>query len=355
MDNSNKKNKNSSARLRFEKIFPAIKSDESGISSIQYNEILDYIDLEYGRYLYMLFLNEWELCKSQEQLMKFEEEHSDSLALIMENESQKILLKEFNDKLNNLFEMHAKDMKMAANVQRNLLFEAKPAVNNYDIAFHYQPCSSVSGDFYDFYQNKETHDLKGVVLADVSGHGIASSLLTILAKPIFFREFNNKDNLPINVILDKINSRLITQMGASENYLTAVLLRFNGNTVEYSNSAHPDIFLHRESDNNTSKVIPEEGPIQGSLLGISAVAEPFTSYNFKMNQGDSLLIYTDCLTESQNKAGEEFGENGIIDVLSSSKGLDASSILKNLINSFQNFIADKTLKDDLSIIVLKKT
>jgi len=354
MDNSEKKMKSASVRQRFEKNFPGIKSDINGISSIHYNDILDYIDREYGKYLHALFLKEWELSNSRDQLAKFEEEHSDSLALIMENESQKIQLEEFNNQLNDLFEMHSKDMKMAASVQRNLLFEKSPEVKNFDIAFHYQPCSSVSGDFYDFYHNRDNNELTGIVLADVSGHGIASSLLTILAKPIFFREFNSSEDLPVNDLLDKINSRLIEQMSASENYLTAVLLRFKDNNVEYSNSAHPDIFLHRNSDNTVSKVIPPEGPIQGSLLGIRAVALPFASYNFKMEQGDSLLIYTDCLTESQNKAGDEFGENGIISVLSESKGLDATSILQNLLLNFRNFTAEKPLKDDLSIIVLKK-
>ncbi len=353
MDNNNK-TKTSPTQMFFNKIFPGIKPDSDGMVNIKFNDMLEFFDEEYGRHLNRVFQEEWELSKRQDELIMFEEEHSDSLALIMENESQKILLKEFNDKLNILFEMHAKDMKMAENVQHNLLFEAPPAVKNFDIAFHYQPCSSVSGDFYDFYLDKETNNLKGLVLADVSGHGIASSLLTILAKPIFFREFNGKDDTPINIVLDKINGRLIKQMSSSEKYLTAVLLRFNGNKAEYTNSAHPDIIMRKASDNSVARVIPENGSIQGSLLGIEAVAQPFTSYNFNIEQGDSLVIYTDCLTESQNPSGEEFGENGVIKVLSRSDGSDAGSILKNLLEDFQNFTSEKYLKDDLSIIVLKK-
>jgi len=112
--------------------------------------------------------------------------------------------------------------------------------------------------------------------------------------------------------------------------------------------------MRRASDNSVMLVMPEQGAIQGSLLGIEAVAAPFTSLSFNIEKGDSLVIYTDCLTESLSPSGEEFGEKGVIKVLSCSEGIDAASILKNLLEDFQKFTSEKYLKDDLSIIVLKK-
>lgn len=336
-------------------LFPGLDFSGPNKIKISLNELNDAAENEYGRYLHRLFIKEWEILDRKALIEKFEDEHADSLALIMENENQKLLLKDLNDKLNLLIEMHEKDMKMASSVQHALMLFSPPEIKNYDISFHFQPCASVSGDFYDFYINKDENFLEGVVLADVSGHGIASGLLTILAKPIFFREFSDNPDTPVCKIMDRINYKLINQMEASENYLTAVMLRFDGNKVEYSNSAHPDILLYKNSEEKTIPVQPENGSIQGSLLGIRAVAEPFTSHSFEVESGDILLIYTDCLTESQSPAGEEFGENRISKILSQNKGCSADSIMKSILESFHEFTGTTTFKDDLTIIILKKT
>jgi sigma-B regulation protein RsbU (phosphoserine phosphatase) len=340
-------------RKIIKKFLSDIRPDQAGDIHMKLLEIQDFIDGEYGRYLYRLFLKEWEIVQANELLIKFEEEHSDSLVLLIQNEDQRMQLKDLNDRLNDLIVMHQKDMLMAANVQRNLFISSPPAVSNCDVSYHYQPCASVSGDFFDFYTNREMNILEGVALADVSGHGIASSLITVLAKPIFFREFANNPDMPINSLLDRINRKLILQMEASENYLTGVLLRIDGYRVEYTNSAHPDI-IHFDSEKKiSSRVRPHDSDIQGSVMGLSIAALPFKAYTFDVKKGDILVLYTDCFTESQNSDGVEYGEESVMKSLNSCGCLSAEMTREHLVNEFYSFAGMETFKDDLSILVIK--
>ena len=93
-----------------------------------------------------------------------------------------------NAELENARSIADRDMKMAINVQRSL-FPNKPINTEWDIAIMFKPMSGVSGDFYDFYEARGG-GLNGVGLFDVSGHGIASGLITMLAKTIIGRQFN---------------------------------------------------------------------------------------------------------------------------------------------------------------------
>jgi len=340
-------------RVIIKNLLTDIEPEKPGNIQMKLREIQDFMDAEYGRFLYKLFLKEWEIIQANELLVKFEEEHSDSLVLLIQNEDQRMQLKELNDRLNDLIIMHQKDMLMAANVQRNLFISNPPVVSNCEASYHYQPCASVSGDFFDFYTNRVMNILEGVALADVSGHGIASSLITVLAKPIFFREFANNPDIPINSLLDRINSKLILQMEASENYLTGVLLRIKGYTVEYTNSAHPDIIHYDSVKKISTRVRLPDGAIQGGVMGLSIAALPFKAHSFTVNKGDILVLYTDCFTESHNPEGAEYGEEGVLKSLNGCGGLSAQLTRERLVNEFYSFTGTKTLKDDLSVLVIK--
>lgn len=322
--------------------------------SISAKQLAEIINLEYGRHLAKQFLYEWELANLREACGVYENEHARSLALLFENESQKMQLQDLNRRLSEADDIHQKDLKMAESVQRSLLFRSAPETENYDIALHYEPHSSVSGDFYDFYID-EKKELNGVVMVDVSGHGIASSLITVLTKPIFFRTFQKHKDESMENIISTINAHLINQINESGNYLTAVLMRFYGNDVEYVNAGHPDVFLKSAGTDRCVEVKPDQHSIQGSVLGIESINEPFESYSFTVNKDDILLIYTDCLIESRNTAGNEFGHERVRTILHHCPSIiSVEEILQMLLSEFKDHIKNTKLNDDLSIIVLKK-
>ncbi|MBN2159498.1 MAG: serine/threonine-protein phosphatase [Spirochaetes bacterium] len=322
--------------------------------NISLDELYERVEMEHGRRLAKLFYYEWELVTLREEVIGQEREHGRALALLFENESQKMQLQELNRRLSEAAVIHEKDLKMAENVQRSLLIDSPPATVNYEIAYHYEPYSSVSGDFYDFYID-ENKNLTGMALVDVSGHGIASGLLTVLTKPIFFRTFQKYSDQPIEKIVEYTNTNLIYQIRASEYYLTAIILRFVGDTVEYVNAAHPDVLVRKAATGRCFPIKPEEKPAQGAVLGVEAMNYTYEPLKFTLQKDDVILLYTDCLSETKNLRGAEYGQERVVELVERCPvNAKASEILEQVLSDFRLYTGNKKLMDDLSIIVLKK-
>jgi sigma-B regulation protein RsbU (phosphoserine phosphatase) len=225
--------------------------------------------------------------------------------------------------------------------------------DNYDIAFAFNPLSKVSGDFYDFYM--DNNNLSGLMIGDVSGHGIASALFTVVARPIFFRYFTRNMDKSLSKILELINGNLIEQMSGSYYYMTAVMLRFTGNNMEYANAAHPNM-IQAVAIGNRFEVQPvTDAQETGTLLGLSELQNQYKSFNYTVNTNDLIVLYTDCLAESKNAADKEFGMDMIYDAINDMKpSYTSQEILDGIMDRFKKHLAESPIKDDLTVIVLKK-
>ena len=311
----------------------------------------EFLEAHYGKYLAQIFTNEWKVEQATKSIIKWEDEHGKALALLFENESQKVLLTELNDKLKRAAEIYQKDLKMAAAVQQSLLHKEPPVTNNYDIAFCYIPMSSVSGDFYDFYVN-ENNDLTGLVIADVSGHGIASGLLTTLAKPIMYKMVRDNPDMPLGNIMNLIHNELVKEIEESSYYFTTIILKFLDHTVEYVNAAHPEMLI--KSKNDCHFLRKNDESITGPMIGLKAVTYEYDSITFNIEKDDFLIIFTDCIIESKNKENEELGIEKLQEVVSNSTANTAQDLLSELLQVHLDHVGDMNVKDDLTIIIIKR-
>ncbi|MDD7416888.1 MAG: SpoIIE family protein phosphatase [Treponemataceae bacterium] len=261
-------------------------------------------------------------------------------------------LSEANKNLADINRRAERDMALAVNVQRAFYPHAAPEVDGWEVAYTFNPMAGVSGDLYDFFTDGKK--LKGCCLFDVSGHGIASGLVTMLSKTIIAREFEKGLKLPLSKVMLNINDAIGHDKGDIENYLTGVLLRFEENKVEYVNGAHPALLCRSGSTGKVSpaKLDGEQGG--GSLIGIRELPASFTGINFNMKSGDSLMIYTDCLYESRNDSGEEFGADRVAEIFANVGNGSAQDQLAKLIRQFRDFTGSVPLNDDLTVIVIKK-
>ncbi len=249
-------------------------------------------------------------------------------------------------------EIARKDMLMAINVQRNIMPQTAPVVNNYDIGLYSMAMSGVTGDFYDFYVKNDV--LIGTGIFDVSGHGISSGLLTIVSKSIIYRNFMNYLNLNLGRVMENINNELINEFENVDNYLTGILLRFNDDKVEYVNAAHTDLLLRRYNSDFVTVCAHKEKDIKGMFLGIKGMKSEFLPLQFSMKPNDVLLLYTDCLIEQKDRNAEEFGFERVKEAFLKALGNTAQDICDAIINTFNQFREDMDLTDDLTVIVLKK-
>jgi sigma-B regulation protein RsbU (phosphoserine phosphatase) len=262
-------------------------------------------------------------------------------------------LMSMNLKLKHINEISKKDMSMAITVQRGMFPKVAPLSDNWDIAYHFVPASGVSGDFFDFYQNGTT--LEGLSLGDVSGHGIASGLVTVLAKSIMYRNFRYYSSNRLNSIVENANKELIHELAEVDNFLTCIVLRFAPDSVECVNAAHTEMIFKKAGGTHSRILVPSaDKSYKGPPLGMEELEKSYDTMRFKINKDDFLVLYTDCLNESRNDKGEEFSVQGIIAAMDKAPTDTARTMLNTILSCFGNHIGNTKLTDDLTILVLKK-
>ncbi len=296
------------------------------------------------------------------------EEYKETLEIKVKERTEE--LNKRNTELEEAHRIMTRDMVMAENVQKSLFPKENIDDDTWDISYAFKPMAGVSGDMYDFYE--ENGKLKGVGLFDVSGHGIASGLITLLGKSIIQRHFVNLYDIKLNKVIERINTSLISELGNVDNYLTGILLRIRDNIIEYVNAGHTEL-LFKSARTGKVRVVNLDGKdVKGMFLGIEGMQSNYTSLQFKMDKGDVLFLYSDCLNESFNSNEEEYSSERIMRVLEETDAVSAQHIRNRMIYDFgkfiwpeseandlfiKNFLSSKgeyNLKDDFTLIVLKK-
>jgi sigma-B regulation protein RsbU (phosphoserine phosphatase) len=93
---------------------------------------------------------------------------------------------------------------------------------------------------------------------------------------------------------------------------------------------------------------------KGMFLGFREMDSSYSSYNFDMSHNDVLLLFTDCIVESKNEKGIEYGVNSLMKSFSNAPAGTAKEILDHITNDFISFMKDNELADDLTVLVLQK-
>lgn len=244
--------------------------------------------------------------------------------------------------------MAERDMKMAELVQKSFYPSKAPQTEKWDCAFVFRPMASVSGDVYDFYYGSDG-ELKGLSLFDVSGHGVASGLVGILAKSISANTFFEQEKKTLEELFADLNEHLIKEKGSVENYLTGILLRVEDNKIHYVNGGHTDVFLRNKE--GVSVLGSQES--KGHFLGIQDLPMECKTVTKGLSPGDTFLLYTDCLVESRNLAGDELGEERLKEIFGKIRDGSAGEMLYELTDIFEAYTEAVPLRDDLTVIILK--
>ncbi len=246
----------------------------------------------------------------------------------------------------------ARDMAMAVSVQLSVLPSALPQSDDWNLAYEFKPMLGVAGDFYDFYMFDGR--LTGLGIFDVSGHGISSGLVTMLAKSMIFLAFKEKLSAPLGEVFTAANRELFHEIKNAHYYITGALLRFHENSVEYTSAAHPPVYL--KSGDRVVTVLNERGELlDGILLGMDEREYPYETTSLELSPGDYLLLYTDGLTEQRNPSDEEYGTERMAEALARAPLGTAREVLDYLLDDMYRFVGRKnSFHDDLTAIVLKK-
>ncbi len=251
----------------------------------------------------------------------------------------------------NHLEAIEKEIELAAYVQESFTKKKMPDFSNYEIAYYSKAMSGVSGDMYDFY----THEtqLKGAGIFDVSGHGIASGLVTMLVRNIFQQEFHQNEDKPLYEVMEIIDKRIRIEKQSIENYLTGILLRFSGNNVEIVNAGHPCPILYKKQTGECD-FFDKKRKFSSSVIGLLTIDSFFQETSFCMESGDELILFTDGVKEAMNTEHDEYGDDRIINSVRNAVQQDFNNQIHLLLNDMGMFTENSEQNDDITIVIIKK-
>lgn len=244
-----------------------------------------------------------------------------------------------------------REIELAAFVQQSFYKQDITDFDGWDFDYYTKAMAGVSGDFFDLYKNN--HKLLGFGIFDVSGHGIASGLVTMLVKNIIQQEFYSGLNDSLEDVLSLINSRIIIEKGNIENYLTGILMRINNNKIQLVNAGHPKAILYKAK---TKEIffIDENKSSQNGVIGIPDFPVIAKSIDFTVDKGDEILLYTDGITETENFEKEFFGKERLINAFAKYTGFSIRDQIESIKQELYNFSGKNSFSDDITYVILKK-
>jgi sigma-B regulation protein RsbU (phosphoserine phosphatase) len=235
-----------------------------------------------------------------------------------------------------------KEMEMAAEIQRGLLPDGAPTLAGYGLVGANRPCLTVGGDYYDFML---LHGQLMMALGDVSGKGAGAALLMAVLRAAVRGLWSDAS---VQEAVSRINST-VCQNVTSGKYVTFFMARLDPEKgrVSYVNAGHnPPLLIRRDG---TVETLTEGGMVLGLFDSI-----PYAEGSAELRSGDTLLIFSDGVTETFSASGDEFGETRLAEVAVRGRGLDAAGLQVEILRQLEAFAAGTKATDDRTLIVLKR-
>ncbi|MBN9692920.1 MAG: SpoIIE family protein phosphatase [Verrucomicrobia bacterium] len=233
----------------------------------------------------------------------------------------------------------------AREIQQRLFPKRSPEMAGYDIAGVSHPAEATGGDYFDFLSIRE--DCLGIVVADVSGHGLGPSLLMAEARAYLrpvARRFEDSGE-----ILTRAQELLRDDLG-KERYITLLFIRLQGSTrsLSFANAGHPAGQL-LGADGSVRAVLGRTGRPLGRQ---GDIAYP-PGKEITLESGDILLMLTDGIDEAMRADEELFGVDRALDVVRALRDRPAAEIVEAICEAARQFTAPELPADDLTVVVVK--
>ncbi len=232
------------------------------------------------------------------------------------------------------------ELDLAQRIQAHLM-PVVPRIEGLDMAFYYHPMSQLGGDFYDYFLSPDKTEI-GIIIGDVSGHGVPAALISTMIKSIFESE---KENLrEPDYLIQNINNKIYGQI--SGNFLTVfyAYLDLKSGKMVYARGGHNFPFLVRQ------KQITQLAS-KGKLLGLFADVNIETKV-INLVPGDKIFLYTDGLIEAENESKQEFGEQ-LQDLLVQYQKNDTKNYMTKIVADLEAFIGFRKLEDDVTMVAFE--
>jgi len=237
------------------------------------------------------------------------------------------------------------DLEHARTIQQKLLpQDITTSGRHYDMGSRYLAANSVGGDYYDLFDISD--DSYGVIVADVSGHGVASALIMSMFK-ILLKIYSRKETSPLKT-LERINEIFISEV-ATEHFVTVFYAVVNTVTrkIRYSSAGHcPIIYLHKPTGRCAML------KTDGLFLGV------FPDMLMKEKEADyargehRMVLYTDGLTEAINAKSEMYGTERLQNIAAQTLPLSPNDAVQAILEHQKNFCGTRQQEDDMTLLII---
>jgi sigma-B regulation protein RsbU (phosphoserine phosphatase) len=260
-------------------------------------------------------------------------------------------------------ERQDRELEIAAEIQLRLLPRKCPLIKGLDLAAKCQTASRVGGDYYDFIpahydqwqqDTNDTHNSPcepwSIVIGDVMGKGVPAGLIMTMTRGMLRAEVLNRHS-PAK-ILEHLNKAMYADLDNSHRFVTLFYSEYNPQTqiLRYANAAHNPPLLWKSKENKLHRLDTE-----GMLVGL----DPHSTYKeteIQLGIGDTILYYTDGLTDAVNRHNDRFDENRLISCFqyACENYETATEILDYLFTQVQRFVGlGQDNVDDMTLVVIR--
>jgi serine phosphatase RsbU (regulator of sigma subunit)/DNA-binding NarL/FixJ family response regulator len=236
------------------------------------------------------------------------------------------------------------ELAVAGQIQASFLPDALPDLPGWQLAATLQPARETSGDFYDFIAL--SNGRLGILVADVAGKGLGAALYMALCRTLIRTYAAEYDTQP-DLVLSATNRRILMDARAIM-FVTAFygILDPASGTLTYCNAGHNPPYLFSAENREPAQALSRTSIAMGVIEDTT-----WNQASVQFSPGDVLLLYTDGITEAQDRQGVFFGEGRLLEVAQANLGRSAQGIQDAVIAAVRGFAGDAPQFDDFTLVV----
>lgn len=240
-----------------------------------------------------------------------------------------------------------RDLNVAREIQQGILPQTFPPFPNrfdFEIFASMEAAKEVGGDFYDFFMIDNDH--LGFVIGDVSGKGIPAAIFMAVSRTLI--KATGLKGMPPGECLGYVNNLLCNE-SISCMFVTVFYAIINLKTgkLSYANAGHNPPYILRQ--NETIETIPSTGD---TILGVFE-DQQFETASIQIQPTDSVLLFTDGVTEAFNNQSEAYGESRLEPLLRRLGNKNATEVVKEIVGDVTTFVDGAPQSDDITMLCLK--
>jgi sigma-B regulation protein RsbU (phosphoserine phosphatase) len=240
-------------------------------------------------------------------------------------------------------ELLNREIEIAREVQQRLFPQSLPAIERLEYAGHCRPAQGVGGDYYDFLALGNGR--LGLAIGDISGKGVPAALL-MASLQASVRGQSQGGSGHVAELMTNVN-RLLCEASPENRYATFFYAQFDSSTrkLVYSNGGHNAPMVLRAGE---VLRLENGGPPVGLF--------PFSRYEqdeVLLERGDLLILYTDGISEAENPAQDEWGEDALLSAARGYPVVPAAEVIRRIMEKADEFAAGAPQHDDMTLVVAR--